>query len=76
MIWSRCPKEVWVGLKTVQQGSYSAVGHFNDGSITYINTLKQLGIKPGYYTYLMCERADQYRITNSKQKSTDKEKKR
>ena len=67
---------MWVGLKTVQQWSYSTVGHFNDDSITYISSLKQLGIKPGYYTYLMRESADQSHINNSKQKSTDKQKRR
>ena len=34
LIWSRCPKKIWVSLKTVEQASYAAVAHFNDGNLS------------------------------------------
>jgi len=34
----------------VQQDSYAAVAHFNDGNIAFIDVLKQLEINPGYHT--------------------------
>ena len=34
-IWSRCPKEVWVSLKPVEQAAFAAVAHFNNGNIFF-----------------------------------------
>jgi len=52
IIWSHCPKEMWASYKTVQQSAYAAVAHCNDDNITFIKTIIQLGINPGYFSYI------------------------
>jgi len=76
LIWSRCPKEVWVSLKTVQQASYSAVAHFNDGNISFLNVMQQIGITPGFFTTLLCKKQDSIRIAKSNLRSTTQSKQR
>ena len=70
LIWSRCPKEIWVSLKTVEQASYAAVAHFNDGNLSLLNVLQHIGVNPGYFTTAICKKQDILRIAKSSQRST------
>ena len=70
LIWSRCPKKIWVSLKTVQQASYAAIANFNDGNISFLNALQQIGVNPGYFTTAICRNQDLLRIAKSNLRST------
>jgi len=54
MVWQRIPKEVFVGLETLELGLYDAVAHFNIGSVPVIKLLNALGITSGKYTKAGC----------------------
>ena len=70
VVWSRCPKKVWVGVNTLQQAPYAAVAHFNDGNKSFINILEQLGIDAGHFCHTACQKMDNLRIDKSKRSST------
>ena len=76
LIWSCCPKEIWVSMKTVQQASYAAVSHFNDGNISFLYVLQHLGVDPGYFTTAICRKRDAIRIMKSNIRSTATSKQR
>ena len=76
VIWSHCAKEMWVSYKTVQQAAYAAAAHFNDGNLSYIKIMKQLGIDPGHFCLSICQKLDANRITKSHLRSTAKAKQR
>lgn len=76
VVWSRCPKEVWVGVKILQQAVYAAVSSFNDGSMFIIKTLDQLGIDPGNFSQEICQQMDKTRIEKSKRRSSEVSKSR
>ena len=65
LIWSRCPKEVWVSLMTTQQATNAAVAHFNDGNISFLNVLQHMGVDPAFYTMLISKKQDSNRIAKS-----------
>lgn len=47
MIWARCPKTTFGSFKTDQTVVDDAVPCFNDGNMSRIKVLKQLGATPG-----------------------------
>ena len=69
MVWSRCPKEVWVCVNTLQQAAYTPVAHFNDGYKSFINILEQLGIDADHFCHTACQKMDNLRIDKSKRSS-------
>lgn len=76
LVWDRCLKEVWVGKLVLEQATYSAVAHFNDGSSALINILCQMGLVPGYFTQKNCVQADFNRLSSARRKSCDEVKQR
>lgn len=47
-VWTRCPKRVFVRLRTLELCAYDAVGSFNDGNIYRFRVLQHMGINdPG-----------------------------
>ena len=50
VICSRCPKEVWVILKTMEQAAFVAAADFNNGSISFLKILYHLGISSGHFS--------------------------
>lgn len=76
VIWDRCMKEVWVGRPVLEQATYSAVAHFNDGSVTIINILKELGLLPGFFTYKYSIHIDSKRLSDARRKSSEQGKQR
>ena len=76
LIWWRCSKEIWVSLKTVQQASYAAVANFNDGNVSFLNVLQQIGVNLGYFTTAICKKQDLLRIAKSNLRSTATSKQR
>ena len=47
VIWSRCPKNIFVSRKTFEMGINSAVLHFNDGGEGVKSVFKQFGLSGG-----------------------------
>ena len=76
LIWTRCPKEVWVGVNTLKQATLAAVAHFNDGYISYVKIMQQMGINLGHFSNSICQKLDNARLYNSQRKSMDSAKQR
>lgn len=74
MIWQRVPKDVHVGLPVLLFGLYDAVCHFNNGSRSTADILREAGIEPGHHTLLACRTSDRYRVKKAQRHSTDEEK--
>ena len=70
VMWSRCARKVWIGYKTVQQAVYAAVAHFNNGYISYVKIMQELGINRGHFCLSFCQKLDSSRISKSKQRSS------
>ena len=71
LIWDRCIKEVWVGRNTLEQAVCMAVGCFNDGNVALLNLLRHLGISPGHFTVLACQKHDKVRIDKARHKFSE-----
>ena len=76
MIWQKCPKEVFVGRQTIEEGVYSAIAHFNDGNQALVEKLKLLGIVPGYFTKVRAMRSNSLRVSHSVRKVSNEKKSR
>ena len=53
LIWQRATKEVVVELAV-----FLAVSHFNDGAVSIISVLQELGIYPGQYFIMASQKLD------------------
>jgi hypothetical protein len=69
MIWKRLPKIVFVGADVLQLGVYDAVAHFNIGSKTSVQILKELGMVPGLYFEEGIKKADKQRVAKANHKN-------
>lgn len=55
-------------------GLYDAVCHFNNGSRSTPDSLREAGIKPGHHALLAGRTSDRYRVKKTQRHSTDEEK--
>lgn len=63
VVWSRIPKNTFVGKDTLELGVYDSVITFNDGNIGRIKVLKDLGFSDyGLHTVSALKDADEARI--------------
>lgn len=62
VIWTRCPKEVFIGKTALQIGVYDAVSSFNDGEIPKVQVLTKMDIKVGENCYNALQKLDDLRI--------------
>lgn len=62
IIWTRVPKNVFVGIKTLKWGVNDAVLTFNDGNMGRIRVLMYLNIVPGIHTVKGLQLLDKLRI--------------
>ena len=76
LIWERVPKATYVSLKHMQFGTYDAIAHFNIGRKSSCLIMEKLGMVPGRYMTKLCQNINQKRLYFSKQKSTEKARKR
>ena len=76
VIWSLCPKEIFVGRMCLKIAVSSAVIQFNDGMQAKISYLNQLGITGGHYTKLYLLQKDRKRVRNSLTNKSKKAKRR
>ena len=71
LVWDRCSKEYFVGKETVEEASFSAVSHFNDGRESILSLFACLHLDPGRFTQEQCSRQDSSRLKNSARKSSE-----
>lgn len=63
VLWTRIPKNVFVGRITLELGAFDAVATFNDGNASRIKVLQHLGINDiGSNTILLLQQLDTDRI--------------
>ncbi|KAG8266637.1 hypothetical protein J6590_108192 [Homalodisca vitripennis] len=66
VLWTRLPKNVFVGRHTLELGTYDAIATFNDGNLSRIKVLEQLGIKDiGSNTICLLQQLDTERINRA-----------
>lgn len=76
IIWKRLPKTEFVGLTTLKLGVTDAVTCFNDGSVSKINVLQQMGINPGKFTVEGLKTIDRVRILKADKEVNEQNKKK
>lgn len=64
-MWSRVPKNTFVGRKTLEYGVYDAVLTFNTGNVGRITVLENLGVKIGKNTATILQQLDQARVSKA-----------
>ncbi|XP_066929989.1 uncharacterized protein [Clytia hemisphaerica] len=74
LIWTRCPKRIYVGNTTFKTAVASAVISFNEGESGLISVFTKLGIEPGHFTATSFQKADLRRVKESNRKATEAEK--
>ena len=74
IIWSRCPKRVYVGHTTFKTAVASAVISYNGGAMGLVPVYRKLGIEPGQFTLSGFPEADIVRMKEANRKATDKSK--
>lgn len=65
VIWSRVPKNTFVGRRALEFGVFDAVLTFNRGNVGRIAVLEHLGVKIGKNTATILQQLDQLRVTKA-----------
>ena len=68
IIWTRLPKNIYVGWYTFQIGVASAVVSFNSGAHGLLDVFRQLNMVVGCFTKKFCLKSDMTRIKKMKRK--------
>lgn len=76
VIWSRCPKNIFLHKSSFEMGVNSAVLHFNEGTAGVKRVLNFLNLEIGAKTILSSSRKDKARLSNMARKDTLKVKNR
>ena len=74
LIWDRCVKTKWAGRRIVEDATFKAISHFNDGSKSLLKILEQLGVSPGHFSEKLSKCSDRDRIRDATRKSAEKQK--
>ena len=69
IIWTKCPKAVYVSRAVLEMGVNSAVLEFNEGSHGINGVYSHFGFPGGIYTRTIAKKHDTSRITKSHRKS-------
>ena len=72
LIWTRCPKRIYVGNSVLKTAVASAVICYNDGVQGTLPVLTKLGIEHGFFTDDSCRKAGILRVKQANRKSTNK----
>lgn len=75
LIWSRLPKRSFVTLRTLRFGVSEAVLSFNDGYLSKIKVMEQMGLQAGRNMVKAMELLDRKRVFEAEKAVTDLEKK-
>eukprot|EP00795_Rhopilema_esculentum_P011284 gene11284-21476_t len=76
LVWDRCSKEYFVEKDVIQDASYSAVTHFNDGKKSVLRMFLKMNITPGKFTEQICRTLDSRRLVKAGEKTSAKLKSR
>ena len=71
VLWSKCPKEVYVGKMTLETATNSAVIHFNEGFLRLRDVFKQLKLSVNRYMIDGAKRKDAKRVKNATKVSSE-----
>ena len=74
IIWTKCPKNIYVQRNVLEMGVSFAVNNFNDGNCGILNVFKNAGIDTGYFTKQFCLRKDECRIQRMNKKANEQSK--
>lgn len=69
VIWSRIPKDVFVGLRTLKLGVFDAALTFNEGAFARAIVLKELSIDPGKNTVSALRKIDELRMKKAEREA-------
>ena len=72
MIWNKCPKNIFVGRKTLEIGVFSAILQFNDRIFGVAEVLKYFGIHGGVSFTSLSLRLNQISVRHLDIKSSEK----
>lgn len=75
LIWSRVPKRTFVSLDTLRFGVFDAVLSFNEGYLSKINVMEELGFVAGLNMVKAMKRLDWERVRKAQKAVEDLEKK-
>ena len=70
IIWTRCPKNIFVQKSTFEMGVHSAVLYFNEGTSGVKRVMDHLNLEIGEKTVLFSNRKDKARLSNMARKDT------
>ena len=76
IVWSMCPKEQFCGLGVVETAAALAVLRFNNGGISLLKVLHEMGCHRGIFTEQHLYAEDERRVAKSIVKASQAEKKR
>ena len=76
IIWSKCPKNIYVSRKVLQIGVNSAVLAFNEGALSVEMVLKYFNIETGEKTQIASHKKDKARVHNMTKKEQEYTKKK
>ena len=75
IIWTKCPKNIYVQCNVLEMGVASAVINFNDGNCGILNVFINAGMETGYLTKSFCIKKDETRIQRMNKKTNEQTKK-
>ena len=71
LIWTKCPKNVYVEREVLEMGVSSAVINFNNEACDVLNVFHGANMEPGYFTKMFCMKKDRERIITMNMKLSD-----
>ena len=71
VIWSRCPRTVFVGYHKLHGAVALAIAAFNEGAVLLFQVLQRLAIESNQVMNLYIEETDRLRVMKSKDSSTE-----
>ena len=75
IIWTKCPKNIYVQRNVLEMGVASAVINFNDGNCGILNVFINAGMETGYFTKSFYIKKDETRIQRMNKKTNEQTKK-
>ena len=71
LIWKYCPKTKNHGLVVVETATALAVCIFNDGAVSLIKILEEMGLSAGKFCREFCEQKDVLRVLNAERRANE-----
>ena len=69
IIWTKCPKNIYVQRNVLEMGVASAVINSNGGNCGISNVFINAGMQAGYFTKMFCLKKDESRIQRMDKKT-------